>query len=109
MCRMTRSGAEKMGSVLPVRRLQIDQADVGFVNQCGTLQCVIGSFAVQVSPGDSAQFIVNQGDQSFACVWITMAPVNNKFTYPRRRRFCAHLSLPRCPAVVWTKDYSTTL
>ena len=85
--------AKKVSSVLPLWRVLVKEAQVGFVNQCSALESVIGALAPEVSAGDAAQLLVDQGNQLFACVLITKPPVDEQLADPRGRCW-AHLLAP---------------
>ena len=54
---------KKMGTVLPLQILVTQQPQIGFMNQCRGLQGLPVAFPTQVSPGEPAQFLVNNGKQ----------------------------------------------
>src|SRR5262249_9803866 len=47
------------------------QAQPGFVNESGRLQCLAGRFACHPGRGEFAQFIINQRQQFFGSIGIT--------------------------------------
>ena len=52
----------------------IDEADVGFVHQCGGLQGVAGTFAPEVDGSTTSQLAVDKGRRAIASVGIACVP-----------------------------------
>src|SRR5580704_9132762 len=75
-----RGNAKKVSTVLPVRRLLMEEAQICLVNQGSTLKGVIGAFLPEVAAGDAAQLSINQGDQLFPSVWVAAPPVEEQLT-----------------------------
>jgi hypothetical protein len=69
-----RGQCEEMGSVLPICRLLVYQAKVGFVNKGGRLQCEVTPLSGKVPLRNSAKFIVNKGNQRFSGRDIALIP-----------------------------------
>jgi hypothetical protein len=50
---------KEVGAILPAHSLVIDQSQIGFVDQGGGLQAVVGAFPFQVMPCQAAEFVIN--------------------------------------------------
>lgn len=53
--------SEEMGAAAPFGHILIDQPHVGFMDEGGGLERVIGAFAAEVAEGELAQFAVDDG------------------------------------------------
>jgi hypothetical protein len=79
-----RRDAEELRAVLPLCAVLIDQPQVGFVNECGRLQRVIGALTPQVGLGPTMEVLVDQRDELIASRGISGAP---------RVQECRHVGL----------------
>ena len=70
--------AEKMRAVLPLGRLLANQAQIGFVYECGALKSVIGALVPEMAAGQTAQFIVNDRYERFARFLISSTPIRKQ-------------------------------
>jgi hypothetical protein len=75
-----RRHSEKVGPVLPFRRVLADQTKVSFVNQCRTLQCVIGALVPQMAACHPTQLIVDQGYERISRILIAVPPIGEQPT-----------------------------
>jgi hypothetical protein len=80
-----RSDAEKVRPVFPLGRLFARQAQVCFVNQGAALEGVIGAFVAQVVTGDAAQLTVNERNELFPRILVTLPPVDEQLGDSRGR------------------------
>ena len=71
-----RGDAEEVSAVLPRRGALIDEPQIGFVDETGSLQGVIRAFSLQVLAGELAQFFVNERHQAGGCFGIALAPID---------------------------------
>ena len=60
-----RSGGdgEEVRAVLPVWISLVGQAQISLVDQCRSLQCVIGTLPVHLTMSDAPEFVINQRSQ----------------------------------------------
>ena len=63
-----------MRPVLPVDVLDVDQAQIGFVDQFGRLHAVVRTIAVQAPAGDALQLIVDERHQRIESRLVSLAP-----------------------------------
>jgi hypothetical protein len=66
-----------MGPVVNLKILAY-QPHVGLIHECGALQGVPGTFAVQMVVREAAKLIVNQRDQSAKGFPIPLSPICEK-------------------------------
>jgi len=70
-----RGNPEEVRTILPVGRLLANQAQIGFVYECGALKSVIGALVPEMAAGQAAQFIVNDRYERFARFLISSTPI----------------------------------
>jgi hypothetical protein len=63
---------EEVGAGLPVDLLDAGEAEIGFVDEGGGLEGVVGCFAAEVDGGDAAQFGVDERDKPFFCLPVAL-------------------------------------
>ena len=66
---------EEMRAVLPLDRFAVDQADIGFVDECGRLQAVPHALSGHAAARDLVEFLMDERDQSLAGVVVSLAPI----------------------------------
>ena len=71
-----RGNGKKMGTILPLRQVLLGQAYVSFVNQCGALEGMVGTFSLKIAAGDSVEFVVDQRHQRVERGLVAVAPAN---------------------------------
>jgi len=71
-----RSDREKMGAILPIRQVLLSQAHVCFVNQCGALQGMVGTFPLKVASGDSVEFAIDKRHQRIERGLVSVTPAH---------------------------------
>src|SRR5271166_6197687 len=91
-----RGNTKKVGPVLPLGRLLMEKTQIGLVNECPALECVVGAFPPEIVACDSAQLRINQGDQLFLSVLISLSPVVEQYTNSFSRPW-AHRISPNGP------------
>jgi hypothetical protein len=74
-----RRHAEEVRAVLPPDMLLVNETQVRFVYQGGTLQGVVRPFAPQIPRGQPAQFSVNERCQPVERLLIAIAPADQQF------------------------------
>ncbi len=65
---------KEMSAALPLGTAHPDQAKVRLMHQRGALKGVVWPFVPQLEVGPTAQFFVDQGEQSVECVAVTPPP-----------------------------------
>ena len=65
---------QEMRPVLPVDVLDIDQAQIGFVDQFGRLHAVVRTLALQAPAGDAPQLVVDERHQRIQSRLVSLAP-----------------------------------
>jgi len=65
-----------MSPILPLRHIMSYKANVCFMDECGALQRVIQSFALQVVMSDLMEFAVDKWDKSIERLLIPTAPTH---------------------------------
>jgi hypothetical protein len=75
-----RGQGKKVRTVLPLNGLIPREAQIGFVNQGGWLQRMGSGLARKGASGDSPEFFVDQRDQSFSGIGISLAPTCEQFS-----------------------------
>lgn len=68
-----------------MRRSLAGQPEIGFVDECGSLQGVTGPLTSHVAMGDPAQFTVDEGNSLIKGGMIAWAPPREQFSDLRRR------------------------
>jgi alpha-D-ribose 1-methylphosphonate 5-triphosphate synthase subunit PhnL len=63
-----------MRAVLPVDVLDVDQAQIGFVDQFSRLDAVVRALAVQAPAGDVSQLVVDERHQRVQSRLVSLAP-----------------------------------
>src|SRR5208283_2441692 len=76
-----RRNGEKMGAILPLHALVVDQASVGFIHQRGCLEAVARALALHVAARQAAEFVVNDGGEFFQGAWVSSAPSAEQNAY----------------------------
>jgi len=71
-------------AVLPLHVLDVDQADVGLVDERRRLQRVPRTFAAHISPCETTQLGVNQRHEPIERVGLTAAPGQEERRWARR-------------------------
>jgi len=92
-----RGNTKKMSPVLPLGRLLMEKTQIGLVNECAALKCVVGAFPPEVVTCDAAQLRINQGNQLFMSVLIPLSPVVEQYT-DSFSRLWAHRVTPNEPS-----------
>ena len=79
--------------------VDVDQPQVGFVDQRGRLQGVTSPFGRHIPVGQPVQFVVDEWNQAIKCTLLAATPSQQKV---RRRRAIGQtpFNLLRCPALV---------
>ena len=70
-----RRRGDKVGPILPVTFVILDQPQVGFVEQRGRLQRVAGAFPAHIMMRQPVQFGLHQRDQLLERSLVSAAPV----------------------------------
>ena len=94
--------AEKVPTVLPLHRLRlIEQSQVGFVDQCGGLQGLVGPTPAQVGPRQFIQFAINLRCELFERGRLAPSPGNQYLGDRGRFSHLLHsVTNPRSPLAV---------
>src|SRR5579863_8320363 len=81
------AGAERkeMSPILPLDVLNVDQSEVGFINERGSLQSVPGILSGEAPAGDLAKLGVHQNDQALEGSRVIGAPSLEQAGYPEFR------------------------
>ena len=69
-----RGDAEEVRAVLPTRRLPVDEAQVGFVNQGGGLEEVVVALAAHVTAREPVQLGLDERGQAFERLLVAVTP-----------------------------------
>ena len=67
---------EKVGAILPLRRILARQPHIGFVYQGRALQSVVGAFPLQVIVRQAAQFVVDHRHEDIECLTVSLSPTD---------------------------------
>jgi len=67
-----------MGTILPLRNVMSDEPNIGFMDECGTLQSMIGAFALQVIGGNFSKLVVDQRKQIIQSLLISSSPTDQE-------------------------------
>jgi hypothetical protein len=73
-----RGDREKVRTIGPVDVPLIDQANVGFVDEGGGLECVTSSLPAHVAAREAMQFFIDQRVQLVECRLIPVAPLSEQ-------------------------------
>src|SRR5689334_6307585 len=87
-----RCHGEEVGTILPLWEVLRDHAHIGFIDQGSALQCVAGTFSLQIMTRDAAQFVVNQRKKRVEGLAVSSTPANQQFCDLRGR--ARHLVSP---------------
>ena len=68
--------SKKMGTVLPLGQVLLSQSHVRFVNQCGALKSVVGTFPLKIAVGDPVEFAVDERHQRVERGLISVTPTH---------------------------------
>src|SRR5215471_4605177 len=66
--------SEEVGTVCPAYFLESHQPEINLIDQCRSLQRVVGLLAVHVTLGRAMQFPVNQRCQFVQCILVPGTP-----------------------------------
>jgi hypothetical protein len=69
-----RANGEEVNPVLPIELPALEQAQIGFIHQGRSLKHVTGSLVGHVTPGDSAQLVIDERRQPFQGLFIPRTP-----------------------------------
>ena len=69
---------EEMRAVLPLDRFSVDQADIGFIDECGRLQAVSHALSGHAAPRDLVEFLMDERDQSLAGGLVALPPLEKE-------------------------------
>ena len=73
----------------------IDEAQVGFVDQSGGLQRVIGALTLQVIARQLAQLLVDERHEAIGCIGVALVPIDKNLRDFLTRRGGDHVELVR--------------
>ena len=69
---------EKLGAVLPLDPALVHHSQIRFVNEGGRLKGMIATLPLEMTPGQAAQFLVNQRHQLLGRFLVAGAPPTEK-------------------------------
>jgi hypothetical protein len=84
-----RGHGEEMRAILPLHAIELDDPQVGFVDERGRLQGVAGPFALQIAMRDPAQLVVDERDDFVSRGAVLAAPTPRAAGKYSGRRACA--------------------
>ena len=74
-----------MGAIVPLNPIQIDESQVGLVDQGGCLQRMPRTFAAQLPLSQSAQLFMDERNQLLECRLVALTPGLKEAGSVRRR------------------------
>ena len=75
-----------MRAVLPINRVDVNQAQVGLVHKRGRLQRVAVSLPRQMPLSESSQFLLDARYELLKCGFVAMTPCHQEMRQGERRR-----------------------
>jgi hypothetical protein len=75
---------EEMRATLPVHFILIDEPEIGFVDQCCRLKCVICALAAKIMGCQAAEFAIDYWHKLIERRRIAVAPIIEQLSYLSR-------------------------
>src|SRR5208337_4839458 len=76
----SRGHGNKMGAILRRRRATSHQTQVDFVHQCGTLQRMPRTLALQIVVGHRTKVVIHERDKGFERGLVSRSPLQKKLS-----------------------------